>query len=102
MLERRELSEVTANSEFAGRLLATARQHLASVRLLAASGPYLAYAAGVLAKQRRLDPLICTLMQRRPAHAGRGVGWCQGVTVMYWRKPAPVAMWIWPVPTGLA
>jgi hypothetical protein len=33
MLERGELSQITANAELADRLLATARQHLASVRL---------------------------------------------------------------------
>ena len=45
MLERGELSQVTANAELADRLMATARQHLASVRLLADSDPYLAYDA---------------------------------------------------------
>jgi hypothetical protein len=35
MLERGELSQITANAELADRLLATARQHLASARLLA-------------------------------------------------------------------
>jgi hypothetical protein len=35
MLERGELSQNTANAELADRLLATARQHLASARLLA-------------------------------------------------------------------
>jgi len=45
MIERRELTQVTANAELADRLLATARQHVASARLLAASDPYLAYAA---------------------------------------------------------
>jgi hypothetical protein len=34
MLERGELSQITANAELAERLLATARQHLASARLL--------------------------------------------------------------------
>jgi hypothetical protein len=34
---------VTASAELAERLLPTARQHLASVRLLADSDPYLAY-----------------------------------------------------------
>jgi hypothetical protein len=37
MIERQELTRVTANAELADRLLATARQHLASARLLAAS-----------------------------------------------------------------
>lgn len=45
MIERRELSQVTASTELAERLLATARQHVASARLLADSDPYLAYAA---------------------------------------------------------
>ena len=35
----------TAGTELAERLLATARQHVASARLLADSDPYLAYAA---------------------------------------------------------
>jgi hypothetical protein len=45
MIERRELTQVTAGTELAERLLATARQHVASARLLADSDPYLAYAA---------------------------------------------------------
>lgn len=45
MIERRELEQVTANTELAERLLATARQHLASAKLLAPSDPYLGYAA---------------------------------------------------------
>ena len=44
MIERRELTQVTAGTELAERLLATARQHVASARLLADSDPYLAYA----------------------------------------------------------
>jgi hypothetical protein len=45
MLDRRELERVTAGAELADRMLATARQHLASARLLAPSDPYLGYAA---------------------------------------------------------
>ncbi|MGH3272712.1 MAG: hypothetical protein ACRDNZ_00080 [Streptosporangiaceae bacterium] len=43
MIERGELTQVTANVELADRLLDTARQHLVSARLLAASDPHLAY-----------------------------------------------------------
>ncbi len=45
MIERHELDQVTANTDLADRLLATARQHLASAKLLASSDPYLGYAA---------------------------------------------------------
>jgi hypothetical protein len=45
MLERRELTRVTANTQLADRLPATARQHVESTRLLTDSDPYLAYAA---------------------------------------------------------
>lgn len=44
MIERQELTQVTANEELADRLITTARQHLASARMLAGSDPYLAYA----------------------------------------------------------
>src|SRR6516164_7499260 len=58
MIERHELTPVTANAELAGRLLATARQHLASVRLLAASDPYLAYVAVYDAIRKALSALL--------------------------------------------
>jgi hypothetical protein len=45
MIERRELTQVTAGTELGERLLATARQHVASARLLADGDPCLAYAA---------------------------------------------------------
>jgi hypothetical protein len=46
MIARRELTQVTAGTELAERLPATARQHVASARLLADSDPYLAYTHG--------------------------------------------------------
>ena len=58
MLERGELSQVTANAELADRLMATARQHLASVRLLADSDPYLAYVAVYDAIRKALSALL--------------------------------------------
>lgn len=58
MIERRELAQVSANAELADRLLATARQHLASARLLAASDPYLAYAALYDAIRKALSALL--------------------------------------------
>ena len=58
MIERRELTQVTANVELADRLLATARQHVASARLLAASDPYLAYAALHDAIRKALSALL--------------------------------------------
>lgn len=58
MIERRELTQVTANAELADRLLATARQHLASARMLAASDPYLAYAAVYDAIRKSLSALL--------------------------------------------
>jgi hypothetical protein len=58
MIERGELAQVSANNELANRLLATARQHLASARLLAASDPYLAYAAVYDAIRKALSALL--------------------------------------------
>ena len=58
MIERREVDQVTANTELAGRLLATARQHVASARLLASSDPYLAYAALYDAIRKSLSALL--------------------------------------------
>jgi uncharacterized protein (UPF0332 family) len=58
MIERRELTQVTANAELADRLLATGRQHLVSARLLAASDPYLAYAAVYDAIRKALSALL--------------------------------------------
>lgn len=58
MIERRELTQVTANTELADRLLATARQHVASARLLAASDPHLAYAALHDAIRKALSALL--------------------------------------------
>src|SRR5258708_4374692 len=58
MIERRELEQVTANTELAERLVATARQHLASARLLAPSDPYLGYAAVHDAIRKSLSALL--------------------------------------------
>lgn len=58
MIERRELDQVTANPELADRLLATARQHIASARLLSSSDPYLAYAALYDAIRKSLAALL--------------------------------------------
>jgi uncharacterized protein (UPF0332 family) len=58
MIERGELTQVTASDELANRLLATARQHLASARLLADSDPYLAYAALYDAIRKSLSALL--------------------------------------------
>lgn len=58
MIERRELTQATANAELADRLLATARQHLGSARLLAANDPYLAYAAVYDAIRKGLSALL--------------------------------------------
>jgi hypothetical protein len=58
MIERRELDQVNASTDLAERMLATARQHLASVRLLAPSDPYLAYAALYDAIRKSLSALL--------------------------------------------
>jgi len=58
MIERRELDQVTANTELADRLMATARQHLASAKLLAPSDPYLGYAAVYDAIRKALAALL--------------------------------------------
>jgi hypothetical protein len=58
MLERRELTRITANEDLAQRLLGTARQHLLSARQLAGSDPYLAYAAVHDAIRKALSALL--------------------------------------------
>jgi uncharacterized protein (UPF0332 family) len=58
MIERRELDQVAANTELAGRLMAAARQHLSSARLLAPSDPYLGYAAVYDAIRKCLSALL--------------------------------------------
>lgn len=58
MLERRELDQVTASPDLGDRMLATARQHLASARLLASSDPYLGYAAVYDAIRKSLAALL--------------------------------------------
>lgn len=58
MIERRELEQVTANNELGERLLATARQHLASAKLLASTDPYLGYAAVHDAIRKSLSALL--------------------------------------------
>lgn len=58
MIERGELTRVTANAELADRLLDTARQHLSSARLLATSDPYLAYSAVYDAIRKALSALL--------------------------------------------
>lgn len=45
MIDSGELTQITANTELADRLLASALQHLISAELLAESDSYLAYAA---------------------------------------------------------
>lgn len=87
MLERGELAQVTANAELADRLLLTARQHLTSARLLAASDPYLAYAAVYAAIRKALSALLqsqglratakgghLTVMHAMQAHFGPSMG----------------------------
>ena len=58
MLERHELTQVTADTHSADRLLATARQHVASARLLADTDSYLAYAALHDAIRKALSALL--------------------------------------------
>jgi hypothetical protein len=58
MIERRELTQVTADTDLADRLLATARQHIASAQLLAGTDPYLAYAALHDAIRKGLSALL--------------------------------------------
>ena len=58
MIERREITQVTADADLADRLLATARQHVASAQLLAGSDPYLAYAALHDAIRKALSALL--------------------------------------------
>jgi hypothetical protein len=58
MIERREVDQVTASTDLANRMLATARQHLASARLLAPSDPYLGYAAVDDAIRKSLAALL--------------------------------------------
>ncbi len=70
MLERRELTQVTANPELAERLLATARQHLTSAGTLAGSDPYLAYAAVYDAIRKALSAMLQTQGLRATTSGG--------------------------------
>jgi len=86
MLERRDLTQVTANAELADRLLATARQHLVSARLLAASDPYLAYAA-VYDSIRKPCPRCCKFrgyVPRRQAGTWRSCMLCKRSSAHRW------------------
>ncbi|MDR2984116.1 MAG: hypothetical protein LBV34_04665 [Nocardiopsaceae bacterium] len=58
MIERHELDQVAANTRLADRLIATARQHLVSARLLAPSDPYLGYAALYDSIRKSLSALL--------------------------------------------
>ncbi|GLW97552.1 hypothetical protein [Microtetraspora sp. NBRC 16547] len=58
MLQRRELTQVVADPELAGRLISTARQHLVSAETLAGTDPYLAYAALHDAVRKALAALL--------------------------------------------
>jgi uncharacterized protein (UPF0332 family) len=58
MIERRELTQVVADADLAERLLATARQHLDSAGVLAATDPYLAYTALYDAIRKALAALL--------------------------------------------
>lgn len=58
MIDRRELTQITANTELADRLLTAARQHLISAEQLAASDSYLAYAAVHDAIRKALSALL--------------------------------------------
>jgi len=71
MIERRELSQVTAGTELAERLLATARQHVTSASLLADSDPYLAYAALHDAIRKALAALLQVQGLRATMSGGR-------------------------------
>jgi hypothetical protein len=79
MLERGELSQITANAELADRLLATARQHLTSARLLADTDPYLGYVAvyDAIRKDRthRGYPKISSITS--PPRVRAGTIWCR-------------------------
>jgi hypothetical protein len=58
MLQRRELTQVVADTELAERMLSTARQHLFSAEALARTDPHLAYAALHDAVRKSLAALL--------------------------------------------
>ena len=58
MIDRRELTQIVANTELAERLLSAARQHLVSAEQLASSDSYLAYAAVHDAIRKALSALL--------------------------------------------
>jgi hypothetical protein len=58
MIQRRELTQVVAESELASRMIETAQQHLVSAQLLAGSDSYLAYAALHDAVRKALAALL--------------------------------------------
>jgi hypothetical protein len=70
MIQRHELTQVVPDPELAGRLLATARQHLVSAELLAADDPYLAYSALHDAVRKALAALLQTQGLRASSTGG--------------------------------
>lgn len=60
MPQRRELTQVIADAGMAERMLTTARQHLTSAELLAATDSYLAYAALHDAVRKAMAALLQT------------------------------------------
>ncbi|MEO3802347.1 hypothetical protein [Nonomuraea sp. B1E8] len=58
MLQRRELTQVIADTELAERMITTARQHLVSAETLASTDPHLAYAALHDAVRKSLAALL--------------------------------------------
>lgn len=88
MIERRELTQVTAEVELAERLLGTARQHVASARLLAGSDPYLAYAALHDAIRKALSALL-QVQGLRATTSGGHPGGPGPVRRVNGRDPAP-------------
>jgi len=89
MIERRELDQVTANPELADRLLATARQHLASASLLAPSDPYLGYAALYDAIRKSLSALL-QIQGLRATTSGGHVAVVQAVQAQFRASMGPI------------
>jgi len=94
MLERGELSRVTANAELADRLMATARQHLASVRESSPCPRRPLVACVMGATMLRLAPFLA------PRHVAEGSKRALTSDVFTFRVDLGKRGWLEGLPTG--
>lgn len=82
MLERGELTQVSADTELADRLLAAARQHVVSADLLADNDSYLAYSAIHDAIRKALSALL-QVQGLRPTTSGGHLAVSQAIHAQF-------------------